>query len=85
MEWAEVDRDRALWTNPAAKMKRTMHGKVNGRPHLVLLAKRAVAVLRELHQLSGHGSLCIPQPAGRRALHEREHVAYRGRLWTEVW
>jgi integrase len=29
MEWAEVDLERALWTIPAAKMKRTVHGKVN--------------------------------------------------------
>jgi integrase len=60
MEWAEVDLDRALWTIPAAKMKRTVHGKVNGRPHLVPLAKRAVAILRELHPLSGHGRYVFP-------------------------
>ena len=35
MEWAEIDLDAATWTIPAAKMKRTLHGKTNGRPHLV--------------------------------------------------
>ena len=60
MEWAELDLDRALWTIPAAKMKRTVHGKVNGRPHLVPLAKRAVAMLSELKPLSGHGRYVFP-------------------------
>jgi integrase len=60
MEWSEVDFDRALWIILAAKMKRTVHGKVNGRPHLVPLAKRAVAILRELHPLSGHGRYVFP-------------------------
>ncbi|MDH4062715.1 MAG: site-specific integrase, partial [Aquincola sp.] len=60
MEWSEVDFDRALWIIPAAKMKRTVHGKVNGRPHLVPLARRAVAILRELHPLSGHGRYVFP-------------------------
>jgi integrase len=60
MEWAEVDLDAALWTIPALKMKRTAHGKVNGRPHLVPLAAQAVAVLRELHPLTGHGRYVFP-------------------------
>ena len=60
MEWEEVDLERALWTIPAAKMKRTLHGKVNGHPHFVPLAKRAVDVLREVHPLSGHGRYVFP-------------------------
>jgi hypothetical protein len=60
LEWAEVDLDKGLWTIPAAKMKRTVHGKVNGRPHLVPLAKRAVTILRDLHPLSGHGRYVFP-------------------------
>ncbi|CAM3884720.1 tyrosine-type recombinase/integrase [Roseateles saccharophilus] len=60
MEWAEVDLERALWTIPAAKMKRTLHGKENGRPHLVPLAPQAVAVLKELQPLTGHGRYVFP-------------------------
>lgn len=60
MEWAEIDLERALWTIPAAKMKRTQHGKQNGRPHLVPLAPQAVAVLKELQPLSGHGRYVFP-------------------------
>jgi len=53
MEWAELDLDAGMWTIPAAKMKRPLHGKVNGRPHLVPLARQAVEILRELHPLTG--------------------------------
>ena len=60
MEWAEVDADAALWTIPAAKMKRTLHGKTNGRPHLVPLPVQAFAILKELHPLTGHGRYVFP-------------------------
>jgi integrase len=60
MEWAEVDLERALWTIPATKMKRTIHGKVNGRPHFVPLSKRALAILRELIPLSGRSRYVFP-------------------------
>jgi integrase len=60
MEWAEIDTGAALWTIPAAKMKRTVHGKVNGRPHLVPLAPQALALLAELRPLTGHGRFVFP-------------------------
>lgn len=60
MEWADVDLDGALWTIPAVQMKRSVHGKVNGRPHLVPLASQAVEVLRELVPLTGHGRYVFP-------------------------
>lgn len=60
MEWAEVDFDRALWSIPAAKMKRTKEGKVNGRPHLVPLAPQAMTILADLHPLTGHGRYVFP-------------------------
>ena len=60
MEWGEIDVDRAMWTIPAEKMKRTIHGKVNGRPHLVPLAKQALAILEEVRPHSGHGQYVFP-------------------------
>lgn len=60
MEWAEVDADAGMWTIPAAKMKRTMHGKLNGRPHLVPLAPQALAILAELRPLTGHARYVFP-------------------------
>lgn len=60
MEWTEIDLDGALWTIPAAKMKRTLDGKLNGRPHLVPLPQQAVDMLRELHPLTGHARYVFP-------------------------
>lgn len=60
MEWGEVDLDAALWTIPAAKMKRTLHGKLNGRPHFVPLARQAVETLRDMHALTGRGRYVFP-------------------------
>ena len=57
--WAEFDLDVALWTIPAARMKRSVDGKRNGDPHLVPLSTQAVEILRKLHPLTGHGELCF--------------------------
>ncbi len=58
--WAEFDLDAALWTIPAARMKRSVEGKKNGDPHLVPLSTQAVGILRKLHPLTGHGNLLFP-------------------------
>jgi integrase len=56
-EWPEIDLDAALWTVPAARMKREVREKLLGAPHLVPLPRQAVAVLRELHELTGHATM----------------------------
>ena len=60
MRWADVDLDDAMWTIPAADMKRRKHEKENGRPHLVPLARQAIDALRELRSLTGHGVYVFP-------------------------
>jgi integrase len=71
MEWAEIDMDAALWTIPAAKMKRTVYGKVNGRPHLVPLAPQALTILKDLQPLTGHGRYVFPSLiSGQRPMSE---------------
>ena len=45
---------------PAANMKRTVQGKLSGRPHLVPLAPRAVQIFREVHPMTGHGDCVFP-------------------------
>ena len=59
-EWAEIDLDAALWTIPAARMKRTKDGKENGDPHVVPLPRQAVEILRGLHGYTGHGRMVFP-------------------------
>ena len=46
--WAEIDLEAALWTIPAARMKRSKDGKENGQPHLVPLPTQAVRILEVL-------------------------------------
>lgn len=64
MAWDELDLEGALWTIPAAKMKRSVHGKTNGRPHLVPLAPQALAILEELMPLTGSGPYVFPSLLG---------------------
>ena len=59
-EWSEIDLDGALWTIPAARMKRSKDGKEHGDPHLVPLPTQAVEILRGLHGYTGHGRMVFP-------------------------
>ena len=56
-EWSEIDLDAAMWTVPATRMKRELRAKLHGAPHLVPLPKQAVAVLRDLHTLTGYSTM----------------------------
>jgi integrase len=49
--WADIDLDSAEWRFVASKTK---------QPHIVPLASQAVAILRELHPLTGHRELVFP-------------------------
>ena len=60
MEWAWLDLDGALLAVPSDDMKRTKAQKVNGRPHLIPLARQAVEILRALQPLTGHGRYVFP-------------------------
>ena len=53
--WVEIDFDSALWTFPAALMKRGKDCKENGDPHLVALSIQAVEILRNLDPLTRQG------------------------------
>ncbi|OLL30123.1 integrase [Burkholderia sp. SRS-W-2-2016] len=63
-EWTEFDLDAAMWTVPAARMKRKKAGKENGPDHLVPLSTQAVALLRGLHLLTGRGRFVFPSLRG---------------------
>ena len=57
VRWEEIEREAAVWTLPAERMKA-------GREHRVPLSDRALAVLDEAHQLAD-GALVIPTATGR--------------------
>jgi len=59
-EWAEVHFDAAEWRIPSARIKRSKQEKASGSAHIVPLSKQAVAVLRELQPLTGHGRYVFP-------------------------
>ena len=61
-EWSEFDLDGAVWTIPAARMKGRLKAKLNGPAHVVPLAPQAVAILRDLHPLTGAGHYVFPNP-----------------------
>ncbi|MBD8873853.1 integrase arm-type DNA-binding domain-containing protein [Rhodanobacter sp. DHB23] len=52
-EWSEFDLDGAIWRIPGERMKMKA-------PHIVPLSSQAVAVLRELHLLTGSGRYVFP-------------------------
>jgi integrase len=52
-EWAEIDLDGAVWRVPAGRMKMK-------REHVVPLSRQAVAILREVEVLTGHGRFVFP-------------------------
>jgi len=52
-EWSEIDLDAAEWRIPAAKMKMR-------QTHVVPLSRQAVAILRELHAVTGKGRFVFP-------------------------
>ena len=63
-EWQEIDLDAATWCIPAHKMKMRAS-------HIVPLSTQAVAILRELHALTGRGQYVFPSPRSvRRCMSE---------------
>lgn len=52
-EWSEINLDHAEWSIPPTKMKMR-------QPHLVPPCDQAVAILRELHALTGRGQYVFP-------------------------
>lgn len=60
MEWAWVDFNQGLLTIPKANMKRTVAQKVNGKPHLIPLAKQAIEILEAIRPITGRGRYVFP-------------------------
>ncbi len=72
-EWTEIDLDAAEWRIPGSKMKM-------GVDHLVPLSTQAVAILRIVHPLTGHGRYVFPSlRTGERPMSENTvNAALRG-------
>jgi integrase len=75
-EWSEIDLESAEWRIPAGKMKMR-------DPHIVPLSRQAVAILRELHPLTGGGRYVFPSartPNGERCMSENAVLAALRRM-----
>jgi integrase len=61
-EWSEVDMGGAEWRIPAArrKLRRKLKENASTPPQIVPLCSQAVAILHELHPLTGHGRYLFP-------------------------
>jgi integrase len=63
-EWSEIDLNAAEWRIPGSKMKM-------GQDHIVPLATQAVALLKDLHEMTGHGKFVFPSVrTGERCMSE---------------
>lgn len=66
-EWTQIDLGTAEWRYRLSKRKKPRK-RVVGKPdqktpdHVVPLSKQAVAILRDLHSLTGHGKFVFPTP-----------------------
>ena len=68
-EWVGIDLEGAEWRYTVTK---------TGTPHVVPLARQAVAILREVHSLTGHGRYVFPNA---RYPH-RERPMSHATLWS---
>ncbi|MEO5334971.1 MAG: tyrosine-type recombinase/integrase, partial [Magnetococcus sp. YQC-5] len=77
-EWVEIDLSTATWTIPGERMKAR-------EKHVVPLSTQAVAILRELHPLTGHGRYVFPGArSDDRPMSENTVLAALRRLGYEV-
>lgn len=76
--WGEIDWETGLWRIAADRMKRD-------RPHIVPLSRQALALLRELHALTGRGFLMFPGEGKKGVMSENtlntalHALGYKGR------
>jgi integrase len=61
-EWSEIDLETAEWNIPVERMKLSKLEKMKrkGEFHLVPLSRQAIAILQELHKLTGAGQYLFP-------------------------
>lgn len=69
--WDEFDLDKGIWEIPAERMKKR-------RTHVVPLSKQALALLQQLHSLTGFDTYLFPSRAkDRKNAHQRFRMALK--------
>jgi integrase len=74
-KWEHFDLDAAMWTIPADELKmktfRDTVKELKDKPHQVPLSRQAVALLRELKELTGWSTYLFPGRKGSRPISEQ--------------
>ena len=65
MEWSEINFESSTWRVPAKRMKGSLERKANGDAHTIPLSKQAIAILKDLQPLTGHGIKVFPSERGQ--------------------
>ncbi|EBU3663111.1 DUF4102 domain-containing protein [Salmonella enterica] len=63
--WSEIDFRNKIWTIPATretieKVRFSGRGAKMRTPHIVPLSRQAIAILKQIHEISGHLELVFP-------------------------
>lgn len=63
--WSEIDFRHKIWTIPATreaidKVRFSGRGAKMRTPHIVPLSRQAIAILKQIHEISGHLELVFP-------------------------
>ncbi len=76
-KWEEIDWKAAEWRIPAEKMKMR-------QMHIVPLSRQALAILEELHEVTGNGRYLFPNRTGDKPLHHMTPLRALRRLGYAV-
>jgi integrase len=80
-EWAEFDLKKGEWLVPGSRLKARKAHKAVAEDHVVPLSRQAVAILKELHGLTGAGRFVFPgERSAKRPMSENTINAAFARL-----
>lgn len=74
-QWAEFNFDDATWTIPKERMKMR-------KPHVVMLSRQALALLKQLKTLTGYQTLVLPDLSGNKPVSNMTFNMALQRVWT---
>lgn len=75
-QWSEFNFDDASWAIPKERMKMR-------KPHVVMLSKQAIALLKQLKTLTGYQSLVLPDLIGNKPVSNMTFNMALQRIWTD--
>jgi integrase len=84
-KWSEIDLENGVWEIPVERMKTR---RTNPQPHLLPLSSQSIAILKELHDLTGDGDWVFPTNRPDRPLSENafnnalKKMGYEGDIHT---